>query len=388
MGGVCRDSRRLANVKCRLAGQSKREDARTQRRRKKRECRANNAKQFTNGGKRRAGLGRNVWFVNGAPEAREAPEEPAVRPGGSDTQSMIGELERESGAKPREPALSGRGWEKEFGYPRNFLNNRFVYVVISPRAHGLSVGINMNPDKKCSFDCAYCEVNRELPPRDQHLDVPVMILELQHTMRLALEGKLREAPQYQTLPAELLELRQVVLSGDGEPTLCPNFREAVQAVAHLRALGKLPFFKLVLVTNGTGLDSPAVQSGLQLFTPKDEVWAKLDGGTPEYIAKINRPKVALAKVLANILALGRQRPIIIQSMFPLYNGEEPSAKEIEQFIARLQALRDGGASIALVQIYSAMRPTMHPECGHLPLRTLSRIAQSVRAGTGLHAEVF
>lgn len=328
-----------------------------------------------------------MGFVNGAAGAGESSDEPAVRPGGSETLSMTGEPERQYGAKPREPALSGRAWEKEFGYARNFLNNRFVYVVISPRARGLSVGINMNPDKKCSFDCAYCEVNRDVVPRDQHLDVAVMVQELQHTVRLALEG-LRETPPYQSLPAELLELRQVVLSGDGEPTLCPNFREAVQAVAHLRALGKLPFFKLVLVTNGTGLDLPAVQSGLQLFTPQDEVWAKLDGGTPDYIAKINRPKVALAKVFANILALGRQRPIIIQSMFPLFNGEEPSAEEIGQYVARLQELRDGGARIGLVQIYSAMRPTMHPECGHLPLKTLSRIAQSVRTGTGLRAEVF
>lgn len=351
-------------------------------------ARANNAKQFTNGGKRGAGPGQIVNVVNDAADASQAAAEPAVGPGGSDTLIMTGEPEHGSGAKPREPALCGRGWEKEFGYARNFLNNRFVYVVISPRAHGLSVGINMNPDKKCSFDCVYCEVNRDIPPRDQYLNVAVMVHELQHTMHLALEGGLREVPIYQALPAELLQLRQVVLSGDGEPTLSPNFCEAVQAVVHLRALGRLPFFKLVLVTNGTGLDLPAVQSGLQLFTPKDEVWAKLDGGTPEYIAKINRPKVALAKVFANILALSRQRPIIIQSMFPRFSDEEPSAEETEQFIKRLQDLRDGGARIALVQIYSAMRPTMHPECGHLSLKTLSRIAQSVRAGTGLRAEVF
>lgn len=305
-----------------------------------------------------------------------------------DTLLMTGEPAHESGARPREPALCRPGWEKEFGYARNFMDNRFVYVVISPRAHGLSVGINMNPDKKCSFDCVYCEVNRDSPPRDRYLDLAAMVHELQHTMHVALEGRLRESPIYQNLPAELLQVRQVVLSGDGEPTLSPSFREAVQAVVHLRALGKLPFFKLVLVTNGTGLDLPAVQAGLQLFTPQDEVWAKLDGGTPEYIARINRPKVPLAKVFANILALGRQRPLIIQTMFPRFNDEEPSAEEIDHFIKRLRELRDGGARIALVQIYSAMRPTMHPGCSHLSLKTLSRIAQSVRAGTGLRAEVF
>ena len=50
-----------------------------------------------------------------------------------------------------------------FSIPRNFLNNRFVYVTVSPRAKGLSVGVNLNPDKLCNFDCVYCEVNRLAP---------------------------------------------------------------------------------------------------------------------------------------------------------------------------------------------------------------------------------
>jgi hypothetical protein len=40
-----------------------------------------------------------------------------------------------------------------FGCPRDFLGNRFVYAVISPRARGLSVGVNMNPDRFCDFNC-------------------------------------------------------------------------------------------------------------------------------------------------------------------------------------------------------------------------------------------
>jgi len=301
---------------------------------------------------------------------------------------MAAELESRSAGKSREPAYPRQGWETAFGYARNFLDNRFVYVVVSPRAHGLSVGVNMNPDKKCNFDCVYCEVNRDIAPRDQYLDVPVMVNELQQTIELVLEDKLRQLPQFQTLPADLLQLRHVGLSGDGEPTLCPNFCEAVQAVVHLRALGKLPFFKLVLVTNATGLDLPNVELGLQSLNPKDEIWAKLDGGTAEYIAKIDRPEVPLGKVMANILLVGRQRPVVIQSLFPRFNQEEPPPEEIEQYVERLRELQRGGAQISLVQIYSAMRPTMHPDCEHLSLKSLSRIAQTVRAGTGLRVEVF
>ena len=54
----------------------------------------------------------------------------------------------------------------------------------------------------------------------------------------------------------------------------------------------------------------------------------------------------------------------------------------------IKELKAAGADIPLVQIYSATRPMFHAECGHLPLKTLSHIAQTVRHVSGLRAEVF
>ena len=136
----------------------------------------------------------------------------------------------EAGEKKKRSVTRLAGHETAFGSPRDFLDNRFVYVVVSSRARGLSVGVNMNPDKKCNFSCCYCEVHRNEPSREQSLDVDVMAAELKNTLTLVTEGRLRERPWYQTLPDELLQLRHVALSGDGEPTLAPNFAEAVQAV--------------------------------------------------------------------------------------------------------------------------------------------------------------
>ena len=127
---------------------------------------------------------------------------------------------------------------------------------------------------------------------------------------------------------------------------------------------------------------------MKFFTQQDEIWAKLDAGTQAYMEQVNRPDCSLDKILANILFVSRQRPVIIQSLFPLLNGEEPSSEEIEQYVQRLRELRDAGAQIPLVQIYSATRPSPHSECGHLSLKTLSRIARRVREATGLTAEVF
>jgi len=290
--------------------------------------------------------------------------------------------------KKRTQARPSAGRETAFGCPRDFLDNRFVYVVVSARARGLSVGVNMNPDKQCNFDCVYCEVNRQDPPREARLDVGVMATELNRTLEFVCSGSLRERPWFHALPDEMLQLRHVAFSGDGEPTFAPNFAEAVQSVVHVRALGGFPFFKMVLITNATGLDQPQVQQGLKFFTKSDEVWAKLDGGTEAYLNKVDRPNAHLEKILANILLVARQRPVVIQSLFPAINGEEPPLEEIEQYAQRLNELKIRGAQIPLVQIYSATRPTPNSGCGHLPLKTLSRIAQTVRQIAGLKAEVF
>ncbi len=277
---------------------------------------------------------------------------------------------------------------KPFSYPRDFLDHRFVYLTVSPRARGLSVGINFNPDRMCNFDCVYCEVKREQPPAELELDVPVMADELQKVLSFIWSGQIRYAPPYSRLNEDLLKLRHVALSGDGEPTLCPKFVEAVQAVAHVRSRALCPFFKIVLLTNGTGLDAPGVQEGLSYFTADDEVWIKLDCGTQAYMDRINRSKVPLSKVLANALDLGRKRPVVIQSLFTAVDGTEPPVEEIDQYIQRLNELKQGGAQIAVVQIYSATRPTAHYHCTHLPLRSLSLISRRIRTETGLKAEVF
>jgi wyosine [tRNA(Phe)-imidazoG37] synthetase (radical SAM superfamily) len=275
-----------------------------------------------------------------------------------------------------------------FGCPRDFLDNRFVYAVVSPRARGLSIGVNMNPDKLCNFDCSYCEVNRRQPSAEKSLPPEIMAAELKQTLEFVLAGRLRERPGYHGVPEELLQLRHVTLSGDGEPTLAPNFVEAVQAVVHVRALGGFPFFKLVLITNATGLDQPQIQEGLKYFNRADEIWAKLDGGTQTYLNRVCRPNVPIGKILSNILLVARQRPVVIQSLFPSINHEEPLPEEIEQYTLRLKELKEHGAQISLVQIYSATRPIPNSSCGHLPLKTLSRIAQAVRQVSGLRAEVF
>ncbi len=282
-----------------------------------------------------------------------------------------------------------KGADIRFRPSRTFLGNRFVYAVISQRARGLSIGVNMNPDKFCDFDCAYCEVNRNVPARETTVQLDVLTRELEHLLGLAYQSRFHEFPEFANAPDELLALKEVALSGDGEPTLSVNFEEIVREVVHVRSKGKFPFFKIVLITNGSGLDRPEVRLGIRHLTSEDEIWAKLDAGTQRFMDKVNRSHdVKLPKVLRNILLLAKDRPVIIQSLFALIDGQEPSAAEIEKYIERLQEFVTEGANIAAVQVYSAHRAPNRPNCAHLPLKTLSSIAQQVRAKTNLPAEVF
>ena len=290
-------------------------------------------------------------------------------------------MERVEKARPAPAATA-------FGCPRNFLDNRFVYTVVSARARGLAIGINMNPDRLCNFDCLYCEVNRKSPVAEKELDVGVMAEDLDKTLFLVRSGKIREHGAYRELSDELLQLRHVALSGDGEPTLSSHFLEALETMVHLRVVGGAPFFKIVVVTNSTALDRPEVQHGLKLLTRKDEIWAKLDGGTQDYLNRLNGAAIPLEKIMANILLTGRQRPVVIQSLFPAINGAPPPAREITQYARRLKELKQAGAEIPLVQIYSATRPMARTGCTHLPLQSLSQIAKTVRRVAGLRAEVF
>ena len=270
--------------------------------------------------------------------------------------------------------------------PREFLGNRFVYAVISSRARGLTIGVNVSPNQACNYSCPYCEVVRTPDKAEQKLDLKVLTRELIQLVALAQCGRIHELKQFSVAPKELLELKEVSLSGDGEPSLVSNFDEIVKEVLVIRHL--LSPFKVVVITNGSGLHRPTVQRGIDRLEPSDEVWIKLDAGTEAYMRRINGPQASMETTLRNILAVAQRRPVVIQSVFCLLENEAPGDEEVSAYVQRLTDLKNGGAQISLVQVYSACRPPAKPGCKHLPLAHLSHIARRVREETGLNAEVF
>ncbi len=68
-----------------------------------------------------------------------------------------------SQAKMSQPASTRRIPLVQRDHRRTFRENLYVYAVVSRRSKGISIGINLNPDKICNFDCIYCQVDRKTP---------------------------------------------------------------------------------------------------------------------------------------------------------------------------------------------------------------------------------
>src|SRR5262245_61233611 len=112
---------------------------------------------------------------------------------------------------------------------RTFADNLYVYAVVSRRSKGVSVGLNLNRDKICNFDCVYCQVDRKTPPLVRDLDVSRLLEELEDMLDLVESGELFEMEKFRETPPELRRLNDIAFSGDGEPTTFPEFGDIVRA---------------------------------------------------------------------------------------------------------------------------------------------------------------
>jgi wyosine [tRNA(Phe)-imidazoG37] synthetase (radical SAM superfamily) len=268
-------------------------------------------------------------------------------------------------------------------HSRSLEANRYVYAVVSRRARGLSVGVNLNPDKVCNFDCPYCQVDRATPGGAAAIDVAALVAELEAQLRQAATPEFWTLPPFDTVAPELRRVADVAFAGDGEPTTPPEFPAVAAAVRDLLARRGLTI-PVRLITNATMFDRERVKNALGCF---DELWCKLDAGTESYFQLVDGTRLPFAKILANLTALARLRPIVIQSLFMRFAGAPPSPEEIDAYVARLREIDVAGGTIDRVQVYTVARKPTDPRCEPLPIETLDAIAERVRE-LGLSAETF
>lgn len=269
-------------------------------------------------------------------------------------------------------------------HERSFQANRFVYPVLSRRSGGISVGINLNPDKVCNFSCVYCQVDRVSQSETRFVDTPRLLKELRETLDTVTSGRLFETEKFRAVPPGLRRLTDIAFSGDGEPTTHRNFDEVVAACAAVKREMELHDTPLVLITNASMFHRDHVRRALAILDEhQGEIWAKLDAGTADYYAKIDRAPFAFRKILDNITQVARRRSIVIQSLFMRIDRIPPPASEVDAFGDRLCEILDAGGRIKLVQIYTIARPPAEPCVSALSGAEVDEIADRVRQRTGL-----
>ncbi len=272
---------------------------------------------------------------------------------------------------------------------RDFADNRYVYAVVSRRSKGISVGINLNPDKVCNFDCVYCQVDRTTPGGPRDVELPALLAELEDMLDRVTTGSLFEDERFRSTPEPLRRLNDIAFSGDGEPTTCPIFADVVQAIADVKERRGLADVKLLLITNATQFHRPNVQHGLEtLLAHNGEIWAKLEAGTDEYYRLIERTTIPLERVLENITFVARMTPVVIQALFLKLHGEPPPPAELEAFCARLNDIVKAGGRVKLVQVYTVARKPAEEYVTALTPGEVDAIVDKVRRQTGLAAEPF
>jgi len=272
---------------------------------------------------------------------------------------------------------------------RTFRSNRFVYPVLSRRAAGLSIGINLNLDRVCNFNCVYCQVDRSGPVVRDSVDLKRLAAELDASVELVASGQIYQDPQFSNVPPHLRRLNDIAFSGDGEPTTCRHFDEVVALAAEVRRRHHLDDVKLVLITNASRFHLARVQRAMALLDATcGEVWAKLDAGTEDYYRLVARTKVPFKRILDNLLLAARARPLVIQSLFVRLRGEPPPAAELEAYCGRLEAIVSGGGRVKLVQVHTIARPPAETWVTALTPDELERLAALIRRTVGLTVAVY
>jgi wyosine [tRNA(Phe)-imidazoG37] synthetase (radical SAM superfamily) len=249
-------------------------------------------------------------------------------------------------------------------HDRDFAGLIYVYPVLSRRAGGVSIGINLNPNNACNWHCAYCQVPNLVRGKAPKIDLALLEAELYSFLDALVNGDYL----VRRVPETLRVIRDIAFSGNGEPTSAAEFPEAVALVARLRdqfGLGKsgrdVP---LRLITNGSLMTQSRVQAGVRaLAAVGGEVWFKVDAGTRSAIERINGVSLEPDAVARHLDICAGLCTTWIQTCLFKWDDQRPQDAEIDAYLELLAKI--GTERLAGVLLYGIARPSMQPEAAHL-----------------------
>ncbi len=258
---------------------------------------------------------------------------------------------------------------------RDHLGMTYVYPVVSRRAQGVSLGINLNVNNACNWACIYCQVpnlTRGGPP-------PVNLSQLEDELKRSLTDIIHGDFLVKNAPPEAQRLADIAFSGNGEPTSAPEFAEAVaRVVGEMQAFGLENSVKLRLITNGSLMHRPVVQQGIALIGQQNgEIWFKVDHASEAGSKKINGIGRSAEQTRAALLLCAQHAPTWVQTCFFSIDGQDADEPECLAYLDFIASVR---TQIHGVYLYGLARPSMQPDAKRLsafPHDSLQIFAQRI-----------
>lgn len=240
---------------------------------------------------------------------------------------------------------------------------RYVYPVVSRRAGGVSVGINLNTNNACNWRCIYCQV----PELTRGAAPPVDLAVLENELRGFLDELLHGNFMQSRVPEGARRINDIALSGNGEPTSAAEFAQVIELIGRVRRETALPeAVKTVLITNGSLLYRSEVQQGLQRMAQLNgEVWFKLDRASAAGMRLINDTNTSMGKVRDNLITAIALCPTWLQTCWFALDGEPPGKRDEDDYLEFISGLLRDGHKPQGVLLYGLARPSRQVEAPRL-----------------------
>lgn len=259
---------------------------------------------------------------------------------------------------------------------RDVTGMTYIYPVVSRRAQGVSVGINLNVNNACNWRCIYCQVpnlTRGGPPA---IELAQLKQELNSMMQALLHGDFMQ----RYVAESDRRLMDIAFSGNGEPTTCKQFGEVLDIVAEVMQQYDLiqQDVKVRLITNGSQMDKVEVQAWMKkLAQINGEVWFKIDAGNRAGFARINDIQMTPEAHIKRLKTCAALCPTLVQTCMFALDGIAPSEADIADYLALIKRVR---TEIKGVHLYSVARSSYQPEAprlGRLDEAWLNQMAERI-----------
>ena len=239
----------------------------------------------------------------------------------------------------------------------------YVYPVVSRRAGGLSLGINLNTNNACNWRCIYCQVPELIRGAPPPVDLDALEEELSVFLSQILIGSYLE----DQVPKGQRRLNDIAFSGNGEPTSAPNFADAVKTIHGVRVRANVPeVVKTVLITNGSLMHQHKVMKGVKdLAGINGEVWFKIDRATVEGAQLINDTKINKSRIMSNLEASAKACPTWIQTCLFKLDGLHPADSDLDAYVQLIGEAVARGIPFKGILLYGLARQSHQPESARL-----------------------